>query len=116
MFLSKKAALAVVGPHSPGFYSRLSAVPKAYGTWRPVLDLSALKLYVRRIKFRKETVSFDGLSIQEGGLGSLSGFERCLFSYPDPSAVSAVAPVCLEQHCVSVPAAPFWPVPDTLGF
>ena len=66
MLLSKEAILAVVAPHSPGFYSRLFAVPKANGTWRPVLDLSALNLYVRRIRFRMETVSSVRESIQEG--------------------------------------------------
>ena len=54
--LLKKGAVEEVSNHgSPGFYSRLFIVPKSKGGWRPVLDLSVLNRYLRRIKFKMET-------------------------------------------------------------
>ena len=53
--IRKRAVDLVVRQSSPGFYGRLFVVPKANGGWRPVLDLSPLNVYLRRIKFRMET-------------------------------------------------------------
>ena len=48
-------AVEVVLGHSPGFYCRLFPVPKSTGGFRPVLDLSALNHFLRRVRFRMET-------------------------------------------------------------
>ncbi|XP_068214331.1 uncharacterized protein [Palaemon carinicauda] len=40
---------------SPGFYNRLFLVPKSSGGWRPVLDVSALNIFVEKTKFTLET-------------------------------------------------------------
>ena len=53
--IAKQAIEEVSHLHSPGFYGRIFTVPKASGGWGPVLDLSALNLYLRRIHFRMET-------------------------------------------------------------
>ena len=51
----KRAVQLVVQPSSPGHYGRLFVVPKANGGWRPVLDLSPLNVFLRKIRFRMET-------------------------------------------------------------
>lgn len=53
--LEKEATEKVLPPFSPGFYNRLFVVPKASGGWRPVLDVSALNLFVKKTKFVMET-------------------------------------------------------------
>ena len=54
--LQKGAVERVRNTSSPGFYSRLFTVPKASGGLRPVLDLSPLNVYLRKVRFRMETV------------------------------------------------------------
>jgi ribonuclease HI len=51
----KGAVETVALTRSPGFYSRLFVVPKKNGKLRPVLDLSPLNAYLRRVRFRMET-------------------------------------------------------------
>ena len=53
-------------PLSPGFYGRLFCVPKASGGFRPVLDLSPLNVFLKKIHFRMETVSSIRESIRPG--------------------------------------------------
>ena len=55
LLLQKEAIEFVLDPLSPGFYGRLFVVPKASGGWRPVLDLSALNVFLRKCPFRMET-------------------------------------------------------------
>ena len=54
--IEKGAVEEVLTRGSPGFYSRLFAVPKSSGGWRPVLDLSLLSRYLRKLKFKMETL------------------------------------------------------------
>ena len=44
-----------LAPLSLGYYSRLFVVQKALGSWRPVIDLSALNKFVKQTKFRMES-------------------------------------------------------------
>ena len=53
--LMEKQAIKEVTPETPGFYNRLFLVPKKEGTWRPVLDVSKLNLFVLKTKFSMET-------------------------------------------------------------
>ena len=64
--IRKRAVELVVRPSSPGFYGRLFVVPKASGGWRPVLDLSPLNVFLRRIRFRMETPSSVRKAIRPG--------------------------------------------------
>ena len=42
-------------PQSPGVYSRLFLVKKASGSWRPIIDLSTLNLFITSSRFHMET-------------------------------------------------------------
>ena len=42
-------------PQSPCFYSRLFLVKKASGSWRPIIDLSTLNLFITSSRFHMET-------------------------------------------------------------
>ena len=53
-------------PQSPGFYSRLFLVQKASGSWRPIIDLSALYDYVTSSHFHMETPQSVLRSIRPG--------------------------------------------------
>lgn len=62
----KRAVELVLRQSSPGFYGRLFVVPKTKGGWRPVLDLSSLNLFLKRVKFRMETPDSVRLAIKPG--------------------------------------------------
>ena len=65
--LLQKGAVEILSPPvSPGFYGRLFCVPKASGGWRPVLDLSALNVFLQEVHFRMETPQSIRESIQPG--------------------------------------------------
>ena len=53
--LQKGALEEVLDKNSPGFYARLFLVKKADGTWRPIIDLSALNKFVKIPKFKMDT-------------------------------------------------------------
>ena len=55
-----------VSLQSPGFYRRLFIVPKSTGGWRPVLGLSPLNAFLRKIPFRMETPVSVREAVREG--------------------------------------------------
>jgi hypothetical protein len=63
--LLRKRAIEIADPNTPGFYSRLFAVPKR-GTskWRPILDLSFLNGYITCPRFKMETIASVRLAIR----------------------------------------------------
>ncbi|XP_068233763.1 uncharacterized protein [Palaemon carinicauda] len=62
----QKGALETVRLPGPGFYSRLFMVEKATGGWRPVIDLSALNKFIRKITFKMDTPRTVMASLREG--------------------------------------------------
>ena len=68
--LLRKGAVEVLAQVSPGFYGHLFCVPKASGGWRPVLDLSFLNRFLRRVKFRMESNSSIRESIRQNDWGA----------------------------------------------
>ncbi|KAH3891258.1 hypothetical protein DPMN_015351 [Dreissena polymorpha] len=53
--LEKQAVERVQDPYSPGFYSRLFLVQNKNGSWRPVIDLKVLNMYLLKPTFKMET-------------------------------------------------------------
>ena len=64
--LVAKSAVELAPLPSPGFYSRIFVVWKTSGSWRPVIDLSSLNLYVDVSHFRMETIQSVLLSVRQG--------------------------------------------------
>lgn len=64
--LEKEAIEQLHAPLSPGFYNRLFLVTKASGGWRPVLDVSALNVFVQKTKFSMETTQSVLASLHQG--------------------------------------------------
>lgn len=62
----EKEVIREVRDKSPGFYSRIFAVPKKTGGFRPVIDLSPLNRSIKRQRFKMETARSVRLSIQPG--------------------------------------------------
>ena len=61
-----KSAVELAPLPSLGFYSRLFVVWKTSGSWRPVIDLSTLNLFVDVSHFRMETIQSVLLSVRQG--------------------------------------------------
>ena len=53
--LGKGAIERVDNPASPGFYSRLFTVPKPSGGYRPILDLSPLNKFLKKVTFKMDS-------------------------------------------------------------
>ena len=64
--LVAKSAVELAPLPSLGFYSRLFMVWKTSGSWRPVIDLSTLNLFVDVAHFRMETIQSVLLSVRQG--------------------------------------------------
>ena len=64
--LVAKSAVELAPLPSLGFYSRLFVVWKTSGSWRPVIDLSTLNLFVDVAHFRMETIQSVLLSVRQG--------------------------------------------------
>ena len=64
--LIAKSAVELAPLPSLGFYSRLFVVWKTSGSWRPVIDLSILNLFMDVSHFRMETIQSVLLSVRQG--------------------------------------------------
>ena len=54
--LDSRAIERVVDTSSPGYYRRLFLVPKPHGSFRPIIDLQKLNLYLQILSFKMETL------------------------------------------------------------
>ena len=61
-----KSAVELAPLPSLGFYSRLFVVWKTSGSWRPIIDLSTLNLFVDVLHFCMETIQSVLLSVRQG--------------------------------------------------
>ena len=64
--LISKGAVELAPLPSPGFYNRLFVVWKTSGSWRPVIDLSHLNLFLASSPFKMETIQSVLLSVRPG--------------------------------------------------
>ena len=64
--LVTKSTVELAPLPSLGFYSRLFVVWKTSGSWRPVIDLSTLNLFVDVAHFHRETIQSVLLSVRQG--------------------------------------------------
>ena len=106
---------------SPGFYGRIFVVLKSSGAWRPVLDLSALK------KFLKDSLPDGDSGLCQGfgpprRLGDVDRSFGFLLPHSHSSSLSEVAPLCMEEQGFQSRALPFYsplhlpPTPHPLDF
>ena len=77
-----KGALEIARDPGPGFYSRLFLVEKAFGGWRPVIDLSHLNEFVQLTSFKMETVAPVLVSVREGDFLASLDLKDAYFQIP----------------------------------
>ena len=111
--LVAKGAVELAPLPSPGFYSRLFVVWKTSGSWRPVIDLSTLNLYVDVSHFRMETIQSVLLSVRQGDwMASIDLAEAYL---QVPSGLSTLPSVCCSGRGVSVLCPLLRPIHGSTG-
>ena len=67
---------------SLGFFNRLFLVPKPNNSWRPILDLSKLNLFLKTEKFKMETPETIRTSLQQGEWVTSVDFRDAYFHIP----------------------------------
>ena len=80
--MEMKGAIEVVRIPSPGFYSRLFLVPKARGTWRPIIDLSVLNTHIQCPSFKMETNGSLLKALQKGQWLTILDLKDAYFHIP----------------------------------
>ena len=80
--LIAKSAVELAPLPSLGFYSRLFVVWKTSGSWRPVIDLSTLNLFVDVSHFRMETIQSVLLSVRQGDWMASIGLKEAYLQVP----------------------------------
>ena len=93
--MEMKGAIEVVRTPSPGFYSWLFLVPKARGTWRPIIDLSVLNTHIQCPSFKMETNGSLLKALQKG-------------QWLNSPLLQAVPPVLPRGRGLAIPNSSFW--------
>ena len=112
--LIAKSAVELAPLPSLGFYSRLFVVWKTSGSWRSVIDLWTLNLFVDVSHFRMETIQ----SVLLSSSGRLDGLHRpqgSLPAGPCPSALLLLPSVCGTGQSVPVLCSLLWPLHSSTG-
>ena len=97
----------VIHVDSPGFYSRLFLVPKKNGSWRPVIDLSALNQYVDIQTFKMETSASIRSSIRPGHWGVSLDLADAYFHVPIHPQSRKYLRFCFQNEVLQFRALPF---------
>ena len=80
--IDKNAVERVRNQKSLGFFNRLFLVPKPNNKWRPILDLSNLKLFLKVETFKMETPETIRTSLQQGEWVTSVDFKDAYFHIP----------------------------------
>ena len=80
--IGKLVVEKVVVKSSLAFFNRLFLVPKPNGTWRPILDLSQLNLFLQSNTFKMETPETIRLSLQKQEWVTSLDFSDAYFHIP----------------------------------
>ena len=113
--LVKRGAVELAPLPSPGFYSRVFVVWKTSRSWRPVIDLSLLNLFILKTPFKMETLQSVLLSVHQGDW-MVSGSQRCLLAGPYPSGQPQVSEVCGLRQGLPVQGSLFSSLHGPSGF
>ena len=98
-----KGAIEVVRTPSPSFL-----VPKAGGTWRPKIDLSALNTHIQCPSFQDGDQWVSSQSPAKRAMAHRSGFEWRLLSYPYPPLPQAVPSVLPPRRGLAISSSSVW--------
>ena len=104
--MEMKGAIEVVRT-PPGFYSRLFLVPKAGGTWRPIIDLSALNTHIQCPSFKMETNGSLLKALQKGQWLTNLNFKDAYFHIPFYPSYRQYLRFCHEGVVWQFRALPF---------
>ena len=110
--LIAKSAVELVPLPSLSFYSRLFVVWKTSGSWRPIIDLSTLNLFVD-VSHGDHPVCPSFCS--SGRLDGLHRPQGSLPAGPCPSGLSSLPSVCVTGQCVPVLCPLLWPIHSSTG-
>ena len=100
--LVAKSAVELAPLPSLGFYSRLFVVWKTSGSWRPVIDLSILNLFVDVSDFRMETIQSVLLSVRQGDWMASIDLKEAYLQVPVHPGLSALPSACGSRQCLPV--------------
>ena len=102
-----KGVIEVVRTPSPGFYSRLFLVPKARGTWRPIIDLSVLNTHIQCPSFKMETNGSLLKALQKGQWLTILDLKDAYFHIPIHPSYRQYLRFCHEGVVWQFRALPF---------
>ena len=105
--MEMKGAIEVVRTPSPGFYSRLFLVPKAGGTWRPIIDLSVLNTHIQCPSFKMETNGSLLKALQKGQWLIILDLKDAYFHIPIHPSYRQYLRFCHEGVVWQFQALPF---------
>ena len=105
--MEMKGAIEVVRTPSPGFYSRLFLVPKARGTWRPIINLSVLNTHIQCPSFKMETNGSLLKALQKGQWLTILDLKDAYFHIPIHPSYRQYLRFCHEGVVWQFRALPF---------
>ena len=111
--LIKRGAVELAPLPSPGFYSCVFVVWKTSGSWRLVIDLSALNRFILKTPFKMETLQAVLLSVCQGDwMVSRSRVRVLAGSYPSGKSQVPEVYGSASLHQGSL----FWSLHGSIGF
>ena len=114
-FMAKNAVESVQNQTSLGFFNRLFLVPKPNNSWRPILDLSKLNLFLKTEKFKMETPETIRTSLQQGEWVTSVDFRDAYFHIPYTGTFQEISQISCPGSDIPVQSSAFWSVHSPYG-